>query len=74
MEPAQGASPHEGAAAPCTLDALPPPALAAVAAHLPALDLLRLTLSSKAAAAALGRVAAAGGDVFGDIFSARRLA
>lgn len=38
------------------LDILPPPALAAVAAHLPAVDLLRLNLTSKATRACLGSV------------------
>jgi hypothetical protein len=52
---AAGAAPPP-AAAPCSAGSildLPPPALAAVAAHLPALDLLRLRLSSKAATAVL---------------------
>jgi hypothetical protein len=38
------------------LHVLTPPALAAIAAHLPALDLLRFALASKAAAAALEAV------------------
>lgn len=40
----------------CSLEHLPPPALAAIVAHLPAIDLLRLSLASNAVSRALHEV------------------